>query len=111
MPFREDGIEVYFPKNQDNEFLEVVLYPKYFKLHPPSYSNRSRDELKREIIPFFVSGNGSLPKKHNFVCEIVDVNDIQRVVEIDYMTYFIIIMIFNKLSHAAIMILILSIND
>jgi len=84
LPFREDGIEVYFPKNQDNEFLEVVLYPKYFKLHPPSYSNRSRDEVKRDIIPFFVSGNGSLPKKHNFVCEIVDVNDVRRVVEIDY---------------------------
>ncbi len=76
--------EIYFPKNQDNEFLEVVLYPKYFRLHPASYSNRSRDEVKREIIPFFVSENGSVPHKHNFACEIVDLNDVWQVIEIDY---------------------------
>ena len=85
LPFKDVGIDISFPKNKDNELMEVVLYPKYYKLHPPSYSNRSRDEVQREIIPFFVSANGSVPNNHNFVCEIVDLNDTtQRVFEIDY---------------------------
>jgi hypothetical protein len=84
LPFREEGIEIYFPRNQDNEFTEVVLHPKYYRFHPASYSDKSLDQVKREIIPFFESGNGSVPKKHNFACEIVDVNDDRQVIEIDY---------------------------
>ena len=84
-PFRADGYEVFFDQYRSNKFKEVVLFQRYYKLKPPSYAHLDRKEIKWDVIPFFFSANGSMPKKHHkFVCELVNVNDDRKMIEIGY---------------------------
>ena len=84
-PFGADGYEMFFDRYRSNQFKEVVIFPRYYKLKPPSYAHLDREEVLRDVIPFYYSANGSMPKKHHkFVCEMVDVNDNSKMIEIDY---------------------------
>jgi len=84
LPFSDQGLKIDFPRNNAGEFLDVVLYPKYYKMFPPSFAHMSREKIESGVVPFKISVDGVVPASHVFVCEVVDVNNKRRVCEIDF---------------------------
>ena len=84
LPFKEEGFEIDFPRNNADEFLDVSIYPKYYKIFPSSYAHMERIKIEAGVVPFKISDDGAVPQSHAYVCELVDVNDYNRICEIDF---------------------------
>jgi hypothetical protein len=81
LSFSDENFQIYFPRNKTGELLDVVVYPKYYKMFPPSFT---LDQVEGGIVPYKISPDGAVSDSQTFVCELVDVNDKGRVWEIDF---------------------------